>query len=1095
MSSRFRILTVLGIVSATQLVIVDSAQADQTSGILTGRVTDTKTGQPLRDVAIVVTSNSLQGEQSVVTDESGFYRIPHLPAGVYNVQMFRGEYKPFERTGVRLSAGQSILVNGAMVPSSSGDIDLVVEVPQIDTGSSQTGVNLGSDFLRRVPLVPPTGNGGAVRSFEAVANAAPGVVNDRYGASLAGTTSPENNFMVNGIVTRNTISGINGSPLSIEFMDEVQVITGSYMPEYGLNTGGTISASVKRGSNEFHGHVWANLTPGALVGTRKEVVRNNSTFRNREALVWLGDVGGDLGGPIIKDKLWFYTGVMLGKTQIDLKRTLQAFTQNPMNLDDYLIDEETGDYVATVIPGSTRTFKAEGSTLQAVLNLTFAINPDSKIDLFASTMPAWQGGEKAYQADPTAGRPALANSLGGTLSANSGKVLNLPVDAALRWTVDADNKRWTFEQSAAWHHETINFAAIDGSVLGDSTGLASQPLMQWNRTHAPGLGRRYHSLQDFEPTGVPAQCAIVPGSDPEAPGLPLCPVNGYFTGGPGVASNTKQNSLQLKQSTTRIFSAAGHHELKFGANYSLDTFENNKGYSGGVWYRETRGGGQMQMWRGFGYLTGPDQPVFLPELNFTTKLHTGRAYLQDGWSIMDKVTLNVGVLYDNQTVIGGMGNVALGLYQQFSPRLGLVWDPMQNGRTKIRAAAGRYFQAISLDLADRAGTPEPSLQAFWDVGAGTPCGEFGNVKSLCTDTSSLRPDFFGTYPSRRFYPIGATRVPIDRKIKAPAKDELSLGADWEFIHDYTIGVDLIWHKLVRAMEDMSRDQGNTYFIGNPGYGIAGDFPKATRDYKAFIVRFDKKLSNHWAVNANYTLSKLEGNYNGLFRNETGQLDPNITSDFDLISLLANRTGALEADRRHNFKLFASGDIPLGERWGIDLGAGFTGVSGGPTNYLGAHDLYGPNESFLLPRGSGERLPWVFNINARGGIAFALSKSSRVSFGIDAFNVFNFQQATTIDPSYSLDASLKPSKNKADLEEQIRTHYVDALFEQALAAETEALGGMVPDENWQMAKRAELDAGTTKEAALKDSGIVEKNYGQYNTFQQPRQVTFSLRFSF
>ena len=96
----------------------------------------------------------------------------------------------------------------------------------------------------------------------------------------------------------------------MEFVQEVNVITGGYMPEYGRSTGGVLNAVTKSGSNEFHGSVFGNWTPGALEGTRKHVVaRRAASSPANTTLHNLGDFGADLGGPILKDKLWFYAGV------------------------------------------------------------------------------------------------------------------------------------------------------------------------------------------------------------------------------------------------------------------------------------------------------------------------------------------------------------------------------------------------------------------------------------------------------------------------------------------------------------------------------------------------------------------------------------------------------------------------------------------------------------------------------------------------------------------------------------------------------------------------------------------------------------------
>jgi hypothetical protein len=204
----------------------------------------------------------------------------------------------------------------------------------------------------------------------------------------------------------------------------------------------------------------------------------------------------------------------------------------------------------------------------------------------------------------------------------------------------------------------------------------------------------------------------------------------------------------------------------------------------------------------------------------------------------------------------------------------------------------------------------------------------------------------------------------------------------------------------RAIEDMSRDEANTYFLGNPGYGISTDFPKAIRDYDAVTVYFQKNFSNNWLANVSYTASSSRGNYGGLFRTETGQLDPNITSDFDLKSLLANRIGQLPSDRTHSLKVYAAKDFILPGNMDLLFGASFRTRSGTPLNYLGSHPIYGGEEVFILPRGAGGRNDWIHNVDLKVGYSVQLSKASTASLTVDIFNIFNFQGATQRDQIFT-----------------------------------------------------------------------------------------------
>src|SRR5690606_33480187 len=174
------------------------------------------------------------------------------------------------------------------------------------------------------------------------------------------------------------------------------------------------------------------------------------------------------------------------------------------------------------------------------------------------------------------------------------------------------------------------------------------------------------------------------------------------------------------------------------------------------------------------------------------------------------------------------------------------------------------------------------------------------------DNSGRFPIGAGADPSRYWYAYGAGKTAIDPKLRPQSSDEVIVGGEYEVIPGGKIGLTYQHRWYNRVVEDMSRDEATTYFIGNPGYGIAKDFPKARRIYDAVIVYFDKRFGRNWMMAGSYTLSWLRGNIAGVFRPETGQLDPNINSDFDLISLLDNRFGPLPGDRRHAIKVFTAG---------------------------------------------------------------------------------------------------------------------------------------------------------------------------------------------
>ncbi len=227
----------------------------------------------------------------------------------------------------------------------------------------------------------------------------------------------------------------------------------------------------------------------------------------------------------------------------------------------------------------------------------------------------------------------------------------------------------------------------------------------------------------------------------------------------------------------------------------------------------------------------------------------------------------------------------------------------------------------------------------------------------------------------------------------------------------------------RVVEDMSRDEANTYFIGNPGFGAASDFPKAVRNYDALTVAFTKAYANTWLLSASYVLSRLYGNYSGLFVPETSQLDPNINATFDLKSLLPNQLGPLPGDHTHQFKVFAAKDWLLPAGQDILTGLSVRARSGSPLNALGANAIYGPGNAYIVQRGQGgvlstpnptdpsygqitqQRGPWVNSIDFRLGYSVRLAKETTLALTMDIYNLFNFQAATLQDPNYTFAAVL------------------------------------------------------------------------------------------
>ena len=528
----------------------------------------------------------------------------------------------------------------------------------------------------------------------------------------------------------------------------------------------------------------------------------------------------------------------------------------------------------------------------------------------------------------------------------------------------------------------------------------------YRRTPNAAGTRFYHDIRDFEELPNPTECDAPEGA-PE--GTLPCPVITYTKGGPGYLNTEDLQRVGARSMLTWLPEALGTHVIKLGVDFDYLGFNIDKGYSGGIFYRESTSGATFTDYRAYGYLSGPDEAVPLRVSGSDTYSTSLGFFLQDSWTFTKGLTANLGVRWDAQWMQNHDGDTVIALANQWAPRLGLVWDPTGDGGAKIFANLALFYESIPLDLLDRAGSGDPTIISVKAKAACDPANP-DQVQGSCLEDDSrisLRGIYYGDEsPDSLWYAYGSGRTAVDPDLQAQSSWEFVAGAEYDLGRMTSVFKDmrggLLYTKrwMNNVIEDMSRDEAQTYFIGNPGSGIAKDFPEAVRDYDALTLYFMKEFSDCWLLQGSYTLSWLEGNYAGLFRPETGQLDPNINSDFDLKSLTVNRVGYLPGDSRHQFKLYGAHDIELAKGHRLQPGYGWRLTSGGPSDYLGSHPLYGADEVFILPRGSGDRLPWVTSIDLTLGYELEVSESFKLNFMVEVFNVFNVQAPTGRSDRYT-----------------------------------------------------------------------------------------------
>ncbi|MBL8909336.1 MAG: TonB-dependent receptor, partial [Archangium sp.] len=745
------------------------------------------------------------------------------------------------------------------------------------------------------------------------------------------------------------------------------------------------------------------------------------------------------------------------------------------------------DTTRTLLPGSTQRRLDDSRAFSYIAKLTFLINSDNNISLTVQGTPASSNSPFSFNE-----KRKVGNWNGGTNGfANTTTV-------SLRYQGGFLDKHLLLDVSGGWFRINGTTLPNDGSgfnfVPGDGTA-AGTPAVIYRRT-APRIISAFETISPEATT----LCNTLPDGSTAtaAQAAAMCPGAGagstYTIGGFGFLQEATLDRISAKASVTFLAQALGHHIFKAGADYEHIIYDLKKAYSGAVLLRESASGATFADYRQYGYYTAPDEATRQNVIISRPTSNGMAAFLQDSWSIMDLVTLNAGLRYENQQLISGDGSLGMTLNNMLSPRVGLIYDFTQQGRSKLFANYSRYYESVPMDIADRALTGEnqyqfirrarandPALGGNGNPGC-NPLADISQASNECLDQKNVSPINTvsgGDYdPNASGLQTGAGKTPVDPNLQPQSSDEIVVGGEYEIISDGRLGASYTRRWMNSVIEDMSIDEASTYFIGNPGSGLGAQFPKAVRDYDAVSVYFTKAFSDGWQGQVSYTFSSLRGNYNGLFRPETGQLDPNINADFDLVSLLPNRTGPLDADRNHFIKLYAAKEFQITNSFSIVAGLTYEGRSGAPLNYFGSHVLYGADEVFVLPRGAAGRLPWRHAINAKLGISYRITKDNVVQFTTDVFNMFNFQAVTAVDQTITQSDVLPFVTNAKDPQTAA-----------CLAGnnQPQCAGG-----NTAISTTAQ-DADGNYIPLTKDE--LNTNFKQPTAYQSPISVRFGIRFSF
>ncbi len=1021
-----------------------------TTGAVQGVIKDEK-GDALTGVTVIVTSPSLSQTQTAITDDKGFYSVGQLPAGDYLVTFYYAD-KTIERSGIHVGIGKSTPVYQTINTSEVGGETIKIQdtAPTIDPTSTTQGITIDKNYLKNIP-VPG-------RTFESALGAAAGSQGDGVGISFSGSSSLENQYYVDGVNTTGLTYGTVGSPVINDFIEEIEVITGGYNAEYGRATGGVVNVVTKSGSNEFKGSVFGYWQPGFLTASSNPTPQNATSIDVNANTTLDADFGFEIGGPIIKDKLWFFVGFAPAFNRVDYTRITKRQTDCRFVMPDGSlstcdranadtepdIDPESGFYITDTLDSEIRT--ATQQTYNTVAKINYAATPEHQ-------------GQLGVQAQPASGRSPRVYG-----QAGQGTKFNILVtDVSAKWTSKLNDNKTEIEAVVGWHRESYNSDSIDPSVQNDPYQvLINGDLSNWG----PGFGESATTNAGCADDASPS------GSDPY-PFITNCPMDvaPYVIGGPGNINRDVEERRAAKLNITQRLKAGGSHEIKAGMDVENNISNKARLYSGGAFITNFVGPGQVYVNRWVQLASdtetdprfdnicstpdpnaggGATNPIKMLQCDFLSgtpgspgttiagNTLNWSAYLRDSWQIRPNLTLNAGLRYEEQRLryaefLRGkldpltdetLGTNAMTLTGNWSPRIGLLYDWTKEGRSKVYTHWGRFYESVPMDINDRSFGGEVFYRQGFAAGACGPVDDqIGGPNGVgCTTT---------TMQAQTNELLGASGVLVAPGIQSQYMDELIAGFEYEVMDDLKIGVSYQNRRMGRVIEDVSTDGAQTYIIANPGEWSEAEeaklvdrinrtddpsararlenqlklyqgiriFDKPRRDYNALQFTLTRRFSKKLYVQGSYTYSRVLGNYPGLISYDNGQVDPNISSQYDLIELLGNRLGPQQTDRPHYIKLDGYYTFDLKKAGELTTGVRFRALSGVPTNALAAHYLYGSNESFLLPRGQLGRTDFEHGLDIHVGYKRKLPKEMTLEVFVDIYNSYNRQGTFGVDTTY------------------------------------------------------------------------------------------------
>ncbi len=965
-------LAVPGAVLSASMVLAPQAVAqDYTSGAVTGIVVDTD-GNPISGATVALTSAAQGFERDSSTNASGSFRVPSLPPGVYDISVSASGYDVLSESGLQVTAGDTASFTLTLFEEGSVQETITVRgVRQnLDFAGTTQGLNLDvAELAANLPIG---------RDLTSVTLLAPSTTqgDSAFGnlSAIGGGSVAENAYYVNGLNMTNFDTYLGSSTVPFDFYKSVEVKTSAYPAEYGRATGGILNAVTKSGSNEFHGGVHLNWAPDGL----REQAPDTYQARNQldEADTFSAVL--ELGGPILKDRLFFY-GLYEMRDNEYKDASITSAVQNVdtsddpfygFKLDGFITDDHHLEFTYLNNERETirDTYSYDPSTDEVGAqgpSTVYGYGGESYVAKYTGTFTDWLTVSAAYGINED--RQTTQPGFDGAYAADyrSGTGIRISEQTTSSQTYPREIRREfyradvdTYFNLAGDHHVRFGF---DQEKL-DFTRFST-------RTGPDGVSYQYYTTF-FDDADTYDPVAFGPGGIGVDQDYVVA--NFYESGGEFYGENTAYYIQDEWNVSDRLTLNLGVRLDQFqnfnAANQQYIDFDDLVGERLGFTYDPT-GDGNSKFYGNFGR-------YFIPIANNTSyRQGAGELYFLEYWTFSNDPAVSSDPTLGSQ-IIDFEG-------AQTCPSA-VFGSPGVRGCTVYGdGAAQDASAAVSQNL-------NATEQEEYVLGFEHRFNDLwtGNVAFIYRDLVNTAED-----------------VAVDLAVLELCEAEGIDGcADiWTGFHQYTI---------------INPGQGATITLSDPLPGETElrtvtltpqqlGYPPATRTYQALELSFERSFDGVWGLRGSYTLSESKGNSEGFVKSDNGQVDAGITTGYDTPNLTDGSEGLLPNHRAHAFKLFGSyqvtDDLLVGANASLTSPRKYGCIGRHPVAYNPAEGQYDPANLYgaeswycggeTTPRGSVFESDWnkSLDVSFRYNLPFETGPVD-VVLRADIFNVFNFSSA-------------------------------------------------------------------------------------------------------